>query len=654
MFVQVLLLKGYPQPLLYAVACIAANCSGWFCCTRPIQKRITSALVVKTFDDLPQTSFTIRDVQACEALPDDNCYIPFITQLATYYQTQALQYVKRIHQFIKQKPLHDYAMPSELTHAYKDVTLTDEQQIIVNAIIKQMQQTSFQANVLHGVTGSGKTEVYKKLLLHAYNNKKVALLLLPEVTLALQFEQLLKAQMPSDVPIHSFHSASSPKDKKVIWQQLLNQQPMVIIGVHLPVLLPLPHLGLIIVDEEHENGYQEKKHPKTNSKEAALLRAHIHNIPIVLGSATPSMSSLYNVKKRGWHFFELKRRFAGAFPTIKLVSLSNNKQRKSFWLSKELIDEINKRLACNEQTILFLNRRGHSFFVQCKQCSFIFMCNNCSVSLTLHDENHLICHYCGLNRILPTICTQCKADQKEFIKKGIGTQQLMSIVQKLFAHARIARADMDTSSKKKEWQETISKFHNRELDILIGTQTITKGYDFAHVTLVGIIWADLNLHFPRYNATETTLQQLIQVAGRAGRKTAHSLVVVQTIADHQAFAYLQETNYTTFYEHEIATRAEVGYPPCMRLVEIELKHYNELIVHQEAKTFAHTLSEKIDTIYADVKLLGPTSPPISKIKNAHIRVIFLKHAHMRILQELYQCVDIAKYKSNIYFTPNPQ
>lgn len=655
MFIQVRLLKGYPQPLLYEVPhAFQEKIQVGSIVQVPIQKRSEQALVVKQFQNKPSTSFEVRAIEGCQQLPDDQHYIQFIKQLATYYQCSQLHFIKRIHQFINQKSLHTSTTYSDDTSTYNNIELTQEQQLIVDAITQQIDDQQFNANLLHGVTGSGKTEVYKKLLLHTYQQNKTSLLLLPEVTLALQFEQLLRITMPRELHIGSFHSASIPKEKKIIWQRLLDGKPTIIIGVHLPVLLPLPHLGLIIVDEEHETGYQEKKHPKTNTKEVALLRAKLHNIPILLGSATPSVSSLYNVTKRGWHFFELKKRFAGTFPNVQLVALNQNKQRPNFWISKELTQEINKRLTCGQQTILFLNRRGHSFFVQCKQCSFIMMCNNCSVSLTLHDNNQLMCHYCGFTRTLPSACTQCKAPEKELLKKGIGTQQLMTIVQKMFPNARIARADMDTSSKKRQWQETVTKFHNRELDILIGTQTITKGYDFAGVTLVGIIWADLNLHFPRYNATETTLQQLIQVAGRAGRKTNDSLVIVQTIADHQAFNYLKETDYTKFYEQEITTRAEVGYPPCMRLVEIELKHSNENTVQTEAQQLAQSLRAYIEQKYNDVILLGPATPPIAKIKNAYTRIIFLKHADIGVLCNLFKKIDQNSYKSKMYFTPNPQ
>ncbi|MDZ4152700.1 MAG: primosomal protein N', partial [Methylicorpusculum sp.] len=398
------------------------------------------------------------------------------------------------------------------------------------------------------------------------------------------------AQLPPTVILYSFHSATSVKLKKQVWQALLKKEACVIIGVHVPVLLPHPNLGLIIVDEEHEAGYQEKKHPKVNSKEAAILRASLHKIPIVLGSATPSIASLYNVKHRGWHFFQLKKRFAGAFPKIKTVSLTEKKgARRSFWISKELELAIGEQLRKQEQTIIFLNRRGFSFFVQCKACSFVVSCANCSVSLTLHGNNQLTCHYCGYAIPMPTKCPGCKASEDQLLKKGIGTQQIVSILEKLFPTARIGRADLDVTSKKNIWQQTVTAFELGTLDILVGTQTITKGFHFPNVSLVGIIWADLNLHFPVYNSAETTLQQIIQVAGRAGRQKPDSTIIVQSMIEHPIFRFMHEIDYLNFYTHELHNREELSYPPYGRLIEIELKHVHEQMVEQDANNLAEKL-----------------------------------------------------------------
>lgn len=653
MFIQVKLLNGFPEPLLYQVPdhWPQNNLTGALVSV-PLKARVESALVVEQFVSKPaHVTFAVKEALALETFPDDKHYVSFIRQLGAYYCIDPIHLIKRIRHFIEQKEVAIDATPLE-QESVQIRMLTNEQQAVTDFVCSAISAGSYTPTLLHGVTGSGKTEVYKQLILKAIAEKKSALLLLPEVTLAIQFEQLLKAQLPT-VKLYGFHSGTSASSKKQVWQQLLNQEPVLIIGVHLPILLPIANLGVIIIDEEHEVGYQEKKHPKINTKEAALLRAKLQNVPILLGSATPSLSSLHNVKTKGWHFFELKKRFAGSFPSIKTVLLTDKKQRKNFWISKELEDAIKDRLAKKEQTIVFLNRRGFSFFVQCKACSFIFGCTSCSVSLTLHENNQLTCHYCAQSQRVPPACPTCKASEEQFLKKGVGTQQAVIILQKLFPHARIERADMDMTLKKKQWQETLKAMHKGEIDILVGTQTITKGYHFPKVTLVGIVWADLNLHFPIYNATEISLQQLIQVAGRAGRQSHGSLVIVQTMAEHSVFSYLNEIDYMRFYESEIQLRTEVNYPPLIRFAEIELRHTHEMIIESEAERLCLLGYDIIKKHALGITLLGPSKPPVFKIKNMHSRKLYLKGASLNQLIQFFNALQKNRGKVQLYFTPNP-
>lgn len=655
MFIQVKLLKGFNQPLLYKVPEEWAHELQVGSIVRvPIQNRITPAVVVEQLDAPPAGStFAIRDAHAHEPFPNDVHYRTFIAQLARYYQLDAIHFIKRVRQFIVEKEVKHRAVDEEKKHEARAVTLTDEQQKICDGITPHIINPAFTPTLIHGVTGSGKTEIYKRLIEQAIVQRKTVLLLLPEVTLALQFANLMKAQLSSEIKIFSFHSGCTAKEKTDLWKALLREEPLLIIGVHLPILLPIANLGLIIVDEEHDPGYQEKKHPKINTKEAAIWRAKLGNIPIVLGSATPSITSLHNAKTKGWLFFELKKRFAGSFPTIKTVFLSDKKLRRNFWISQQLEDQLKACLKRKEQAIIFLNRRGYSFFVQCKACSFIFECKRCSVSLTLHENNELTCHYCEYRTTLPNTCTQCSADEKEFLKKGIGTQQVVSILQKMLPYARIARADMDTTVKKNAWQQTVNDFKNGNLDILVGTQTITKGYHFPNVTLVGVLWADLNLHFPIYNASETTLQQLIQVAGRAGRQRDSSVVIVQSMTDHRIFEFINEVDYPNFYDAEIETRQMVGYPPCKRLVEIEMKHNNVTLLEYEADRLMRELRQHQPAIAKDIIILGPAKPPVHKIKNTHARKIYLKAENHNDLVRLFQKIDENSYRSSLFFTPNP-
>ncbi len=658
MYINVKLLTGYSQMLTYSIpeTWDIRTLVGSFVRV-PLRNKVETALVCAIVPELEQTpSFTIKQAYAREVIPADTIYHEFIRQLGLYNALEPLALYKRLRQFLVHKEHSEITLVNyherEQEIPATQAILTTEQQAIVNFLKPHIEQPEYKPTLLHGVTGSGKTEVYKKLIEYTYIHNKTTILLLPEVTLAVQFTTLLQASLNKNLLIYGFHSASSAQEKRALWQHLLkSKKPCLIIGVHLPMLLPVPHLGLIIVDEEHEVGYQEKKHPRINTKEAALLRAKLQGIPILLGSATPSLASLYLSKNRGWDYFQLKQRFAGAFPTIKLVKLDTKTKRSHFWISKELQEALAIRLNKKEQCIIFLNRRGYSFFVQCTDCTFIFTCRSCSVSLTLHNTHDLICHYCGFAQKLPECCPAC--EKTALLKRGIGTQQVVTILEKLFPNARIGRADLDATRNKKKWQHTLNSFYNRELDILVGTQTITKGYHFPYVTLVGILWADNNLHFPVYNAAEVTLQQLIQVAGRAGRQSPESLVIVQTLIRHPIFAYLSETDYLKFYDYELAYRQSLGYPPCLRFAELELRHTDSHILDTEAEQCARAFDALIENKNLSVTMLGPAQPPVHTIQGVSMRKIYLKGPSMTELITLYNKLKDKEFTSKLFFTPNP-
>ncbi len=653
MYMHVKLLNGFKESLTYKVppTWSTEDLIGMII-EVPLQKRTEAAFVEELFNTLDASAtYTIRDAHSREIVPSDPHYMNFIHKLSDYYALDKLSLLKKIRHFMQEKE-YDKPMiePKELAN-YQAATLTAEQQAVADPLMRALDANAYYPTLLHGVTGSGKTEIYKKLIIHAWSQGKSSLFLVPEVSLAVQFTHILKNTLPADMIVLSFHSATSITEKKALWQHLLSNRQAIIVGVHLPILLPIPHLGLIIVDEEHEVGFQSQKHPKINTKEAALLRAQVSSLPLIAGSATPSIASLYNVQHRGWHFFELKNRFSGAFPSVEVVKLTDNRARKHFWVSKELEAAIHQQLLRKEQTIIFLNRRGYSFFIQCKSCGFIPHCAHCSVSLTLHNTNRLICHYCTYKAEIPATCGTCKSSS--FLQKGIGTQQVVTLLEKLFPQARITRADLDTTVNKKKWRQTMKDFEEGALDILVGTQTITKGYHFPRVTLVGILWADINLSLPIYNAAEVSLQQLIQVSGRAGRQSAESHVIVQTMIDHPIFNFLHEQSYTRFYQHEIENRHLVHYPPCIRFAEIELKHKEESIVAQEADLFAQAFKLSSENTSKKILLLGPSQPPVHRIKNVFSRKMYIKAKLMKDIIDTYKSIDKSDYKSGIFFTPNP-
>ncbi|HSW75953.1 MAG TPA: primosomal protein N' [Candidatus Saccharimonadales bacterium] len=618
----------------------------------PLMNRVIPAVVSQIAHCEQKYDFVIKPIHSIYPFPPDPIYSSFIDTISDYSQTDSLYFLQRLEQFLLEKErATDIVIPLESVNHAQHVSFTQEQENVYNAIAPYVHEQKHQTFLLHGVTGSGKTEIYKRLAHDAIKQGKAVVLLLPEVALALRFEKIFSVYF-TQIPVIGFHSAASAPQKRLLWQYLLEQKPIIIIGVHMPILLPTAHVGLIIVDEEHDHGYQEKKHPKIHSRDMAILKANMYHIPIILGSATPSFQSLWNVKKRGWTLLSMYNRYAGNFPKVQFASLQTKKKRKYFWITDELYNAIQDRLNKKEQVIIFLNRRGYSFFVQCP-CSFVFSCNQCSVSLTLHQDNSLLCHYCGYKSLIPALCPTCGVSHEEFLKKGIGTQQVVSILQKLFPQARIERADLDTTVKKRSWAQTVEEMQQGTIDILVGTQSITKGYHFSAVTLVGVLWADLNLHFPVYNAAEIALQQLIQVAGRAGRQSQESLVIVQGFDEHTIFEYIDETKYQKFYDLEIKNRIDAQYPPYKHIAEIELKGADQKIVEQDAKKLAILLQQQAQQQGFDVAVLGPIPAMIYKIKTVYCQRIFLKSFSRNTMIELFSDLKNFKMKSSVYFTIDP-
>lgn len=616
----------------------------------PLRKHLVPA-IVHSFENKDQKdSFAIKEIYSVYHIPQDVYYESFVHKISRYYQTDFLYLFARMQKFLEEKEeSQDLFTPQVFAlEEAESVTLTSEQQIAYEVVSGDLFKQKHRTFVLHGVTGSGKTEIYKKLIRDVLQKDKSVIVMLPEVALALRFEALF-SKCFSDIVVIGFHCATTIKKKKLLWQSLLEGRPVLIIGVHLPILLPISNLGLIIVDEEHDTGYQEKKHPKIQSRDMAILKAAMYQIPIVLGSATPSIQTLWNVEHRGWKLLELKKRFSGSFPSVEVLSLKNKESRSYFWITERLRKEIKIRLDKKEQVIIFLNRRGYSFFVQCP-CGYVFMCKSCSVSLTLHSDKYVMCHYCAYKELLKSHCPDCNMPHEDFLKKGIGTQQVVAVLQKLFPEAIIARADKDTTSKKRTWAQTVQDMLVGQIDILVGTQSIAKGYHFPGVTLVGILWADLNLHFPMYNAAETTLQQLIQVAGRAGRQLHNSLVLVQTFDNHEVYQYVDELRYLLFYRLEIAKRMNAGYPPYKHIAEIEVCHARAQSAETDAADIAAVLSKTIRDRKVAVDVYGPVAALVYKVKNVYVQKIVLKSFSRSDIIDTFSSISKSEIKSSVFFT----
>ncbi|MDQ5890506.1 MAG: hypothetical protein QG604_380 [Candidatus Dependentiae bacterium] len=638
MYVQVRLLKGYAQPLLYEVpAHLMTLITLGSVVEVPLRKQQVAALVVEVLRVRPTVSYDIRSLTAVHQFPQDPHFLPYVEKLAQLYFVDAAQLCGRLRSFTFFEEGEEAEDDVVAAPYVSTVALTAAQQAVVEQVRGDLIGNCYKPTLLQGVTGSGKTEVYKALMVEAIGQGKAVIFLCPEVSLARQMQATFDACFDRSISVAGWHSAITGTERQEVWQSAVRGNPMILVGVHLPVLLPLTNLGLIIIDEEHDGGYEEKQYPRINSKHAALLRAKQYGVPIILGSATPSVTTLYHARQQQWRHCVLTERFGGAFPQIEHVLLSKEKKRPNFWVSKELLSGLADTVFRGKQAIVYLNRRGYGFFLQCVGCGYTFECSSCAVSMTVHHDEHaggvermLECHYCNARRPMPPSCTACGMSTDEGKCKGIGTQQMVSILAKLLPGVRIARADADISRRKKAWKETIDAFAAGEIDILVGTQIITKGFHFPNVILVGVVWADSAVHFPVYNAHEVALQQLIQVAGRAGRACTNGRVIVQSFDNHPVFSFISELTYPQFCEQELEARREWGYPPFGRLVTIEISHENEEQVVADASVVKQRIADRVGPL---VQVLGPARPLRAKVQGVHYRQVLCKADNYKVVHE---------------------
>ena len=502
-----------------------------------------------------------------------------------------------------------------------DFTLSEAQQTAFDSI--QNNFKSFDVNLLHGVTASGKTEIYIKLLEQYIEKDKQVLFLLPEIALTTQLVQRLTAYFGNEVAV--FHSKYSNNERIEVWNQVLENSPKakVVIGVRSALFLPFSNLGCIIVDEEHEQTFkQHDPAPRYHARDAAIVLAKQHGAKVLLGSATPSLETYYNVQSKKYGLTELKVRFGNVvLPEIQLVDLKDKYFRKkmSGHFSDELMESITEALSNNEQVILFQNRRGFSPYVECMTCGHVPHCPSCDVSLTYYKfKNQLRCHYCGHTIANPTHCHSCQS--VDLTTKGFGTEQIEMELKTLFPEKNIGRMDQDTTRGKFGFEKIIDSFKNREIDILVGTQMLAKGLDFDNVTLVGILNADNLLNQPNFRAYERAYQMMMQVSGRAGRSEKKGKVVIQTYNPyHNTIQQVLSNDYIGMYKEQIYERQNFKYPPFFRLVKLTMKHRDFDKLKEGSLWLYNVLAQNLN-----MPVLGPEEPAISRIRNEYIRTIMIK------------------------------
>ncbi|GMN09165.1 primosomal protein N' [Croceitalea sp. MTPC9] len=503
------------------------------------------------------------------------------------------------------------------------IELNQSQQAAFNTIKLGFQEDK--VCLLYGVTSSGKTEVYIKLLEEAINSRKQALYLLPEIALTSQLINRLQAYFGDKVSV--YHSKYSINERVEIWNNVLKNQEKanIVIGARSALFLPFSNLGLVVIDEEHESSFKQfDPAPRYHARDAAIVLANLHNSKCILGSATPSVESYKNAQDGKYQLAEMKHRYGDVLmPEIELVDIkeATRKKRMKGHFSERLHEEIAEVLGQGEQVILFQNRRGFAPIIECTTCGHSSQCPNCDVSLTYHQyQNQLRCHYCGYHMALQLACEACGSNTLD--KKGFGTEQVQKELEELFPKAKIGRMDLDTTRGKYAYEKIITAFEQHEMDILVGTQMVTKGLDFRNVSLVGIMNADNLLNFPDYRAHERSYQLLTQVAGRAGRTKKRGKVLIQTYNPyHQILQQVSSTNFEKMYAEQIYEREQYKYPPELRIIKITLKDkdYNKL--NEASQWFANSLRNVLkDTV------LGPEFPVVSRIRRLYLKNIILKVA----------------------------
>jgi primosomal protein N' (replication factor Y) len=501
--------------------------------------------------------------------------------------------------------------------------LTEEQARVIADI---EAQKGFATHLVHGVTGSGKTEIYMRLLEDVLARGEQGIVLVPEISLTPQLVDRFVNRLGDAVAV--IHSHLTPREKTNQWWAMVEGRKQILIGARSALFCPLPKLGMIVIDEEHESSFKQDEQLKYHARDAAIMLAKFSDCPIVLGSATPSLESWQNAKQGRYRLHSLKSRVADReMPTIEVIDLREEREGRKidggspfpFWLSDTLYHAIDETLEKGQQAALFLNRRGVAQAVICPDCGWIPACPNCEVKLTLHGKNHLLCHYCDYHETLHEHCTECKDGEPKAM--GLGTELIERDIQKLFPRARIARMDRDEISTREQLEDVVRAVENREVDILVGTQMIAKGLDFPGLTLVGLVMADVAFNLPDVRASERSFQLFTQVAGRSGRHLDDGAgrVIIQTYnPDHPSIEYTVKHDYAGFAEFDLAFRELAQYPPFYRLANFRINGPNLDRVVRAARHLrrnADALHEK--KAFEKVQVLGPAEAPLSKLRNQY-------------------------------------
>lgn len=517
---------------------------------------------------------------------------------------------------------------------------TDEQRKCITAI---ETYSKFSVHLIHGVTGSGKTEIYLKLFEKVLAEGRRGIFLVPEISLTPQLVQRFAERFGNQIAV--LHSQLTDRERTNQWWEIIAGDKKILIGARSALFCPIENVGLIVVDEEHEASYKQDEKLKYNGRDSAIMLGKFMDCPVILGSATPSLESWKNVLDKKFHLHQLKFRVENRpLPDIKVVDMRLEKDlekksaEKPFWLSQQLYNEMKVKLESNEQIALLLNRRGMAHMVICPACGHTKECPNCDISLTLHAQSHLICHYCDYHENFKIKCSDCNGG--ELTPMGLGTEKVEEDLKKLFPQARVARADRDEINSRAELEELIDKMEKSEIDILIGTQMIAKGLDFPNLKLVGLILADVGFNLPDFRSSERSFQLITQMSGRSGRHTKKDenpgQVTIQTYnTEHDSLVFAKNHDYEGFVKNELGHREQLNYPPFHKMTAIRVQSLSlekvKATCHAMAQR-AHAAKEKF-AAYKDIEILGPAQAPLAKLRNQFRYHLIFKHEQPQVLNQ---------------------
>lgn len=621
-------------------------------------RRLTG-IIVKLFDELPKDlPYDASKIRPIIRVLDEE---PLLTSelinlgiwMSNYYLTPIGEILNSmIPSGKRETSSQDFSFTDEFPEQ-KIVTLSDEQKKAIESITSSDNET-VKFHYLYGTTGSGKTEVFLQVAEKILKKGKGIIYLVPEIGLTPQVIEAVTMRFGSTVAV--LHSGLTPSQKLTEWNRILHKEARIVIGARSAVFAPVPQLGLIIIDEEHDGSYKSNNTPRYHARQIAMYRCSKLAIPLLMGSATPSVESWNSISNGQFECHKLTKRLAGgASPKIKIIDLSKQPSSGQS-ISQELFEAIDKAVAKKRQAILFLNRRGFNHFFRCSYCGYELKCKNCSVPLTYHKSiNRLKCHYCGWSLEAPNSCPQCGSFDVGY--SGFGTEFIEAEVKAKFPNARVVRVDTDSLTKKGELQEKLDAFKKGEYDIMLGTQMIAKGLNFPNLKVVGIVLADTGLHLPDFRASEKTFALITQVAGRAGRFFPDGEVYVQTYnPGAESIYYACNSKVNEFYSSEISTRKLLEFPPFSRLVRLVFRSPNL----EDAKSTAHNakqileeqlseLKKKFSSLSADVEILGESECPINKIAANYRYQIILKSKNINILQRMTDhLINDFTHPSNVY------